>query len=159
MRRPATLTVGDKFLFHETACFSRAFGGELKKGAVMVLKRVSPYNDEYATHDFTEEAGDGRTIMLYFKELDPMPKPKKKRAVKAVAQRTVPRITQGQQILAHLRRREYITDVEASGLYGIGQVAYVVHMLKKKGHVITSTSRPAVKVGATYYTEYRLIED
>lgn len=68
------------------------------------------------------------------------------------------RITQAEQVLSHLRRKTYITDVEASGLYGIGQVARVVWGLKKKGFTVESTNRPAVKEGAAYYTEYRLIE-
>lgn len=62
--------------------------------------------------------------------------------------------TQQAVIMDHLKRRDYITDVEASGLYGIGQCAGVVWKLRKLGHQITTTMQEGVRAR---YAEYRLV--
>lgn len=65
--------------------------------------------------------------------------------------------TQCDIVLDHLRRAEYITDSQAVSLYGIGQVAGVVHKLRKRGYRIKSTFRKCIKPRATRYAEYRLV--
>ena len=61
-------------------------------------------------------------------------------------------------VLDHLTRSPYITDAQAAGLYGIGQLASVIFRLRKQGYKITTTKRAAVKPRATFYAEYRLEE-
>ena len=64
--------------------------------------------------------------------------------------------TQASTILDHLKRADYLTDSQASSLYGIGQCAYVVHKLRKKGFNIKSTRRPCIKYAGNTYVEYSL---
>ena len=66
------------------------------------------------------------------------------------------RPTQAEVVMDHLKRADYSTDSQATSLYGIGQLAYVVHKLRKKGIKITSTMKPCIKPGAVRYAEYRL---
>lgn len=63
--------------------------------------------------------------------------------------------TQQETILQHLRRRSYLTDVQASGLYGIGQAAGCVYKLRKLGYIISTTMKEGVRAR---YAEYRLEE-
>lgn len=60
--------------------------------------------------------------------------------------------TQASTVLEHLRRKEFITDVEASGLYGIGQTAHVVHTLRKRGFDIVSTRKQGVRASYVQYS-------
>lgn len=62
--------------------------------------------------------------------------------------------TQADTIMTHLLRKEFITDVEASGLYGIGQLAYVVHTLRKNGYKILSNRKAGVRAS---YVQYSLV--
>jgi hypothetical protein len=62
--------------------------------------------------------------------------------------------TQADTIMTHLQRKEFITDVEASGLYGIGQLAYVIHTLRKKGYEIISNRKTGVRAS---YVQYSLV--
>lgn len=67
--------------------------------------------------------------------------------------------TQRELVLDHLRRADYITDSQATSLYGIGQVARVVWELRKAGYVISTTFKKCIKPRATRYAEYRLISE
>lgn len=61
--------------------------------------------------------------------------------------------TQRATILAHLRGNKYITDVTASGLYGIGQCAGCIYHLRRMGYNIITTMKPGVRAP---YAEYSL---
>ena len=59
--------------------------------------------------------------------------------------------SQADIILTHLKRRD-ITHIEAAGLYGIGQVASVVHRLKLKGWPITKTFQHGIRAQYAVYS-------
>ena len=72
--------------------------------------------------------------------------------MKTVTTKAVNKGTQAHTVLTHLRSKKFLTDVEASGLYGIGQAAYVVHTLRKKGFDIVSTRKQGVRASYVQYS-------
>ena len=61
--------------------------------------------------------------------------------------------TQAATILSHLKSNPYITDVTASGLYGIGQCAGCVFKLRKLGWAIHTKMKSGVRAP---YAEYSI---
>lgn len=145
MKRPAKAKVGDQFIF--TTPHKQMRGFEPKVGTVVTL--IGQFEREtWATFvhrpatakeaallEWDSHKGRNRATDLMWSSMEPL----------SVAAKAPRKGTQQETILNHLKRNKYITDVTASGLYGIGQCAGCVFKLKKLGHNIKTTMREGMR--------------